>query len=331
MILVTGGAGFIGSHTCVELMESGYDLVIVDNLCNSDESVIGSISKLSGKSIELIKLDVSEGPGLRQVFANHKIDAVIHFAGLKAVGESVDRPLLYYKNNLGSTITLCQVMEEFDCRTMVFSSSATVYGSNNNAPYTEDMPLSATNPYGSTKVFQEQILSDLAISNKRWKIALLRYFNPVGAHSSGLIGDNPAGIPNNLMPYICQVAAGKLPYLNVFGRDYSTPDGTGVRDYIHVSDLAKGHIQALRYIENHAGVLPVNLGRGEGYSVLDVVEAFERVNQTKVPIKFVERRPGDIASCWADVHKAEKLLNWRAVLPLEAMCKDSWRFASRRK
>jgi UDP-glucose 4-epimerase len=328
MILVTGGAGFIGSHICVELIESGFNIVIADDLYNSSESVINSISQITGKSIEYYKIDVSDISRLRQVFTKHKIDAVIHLAGFKAVSESVARPLLYYRNNLGSTITLCRIMDEFNCRIMVFSSSATAYGLNNTPPYTEDMPLSATNPYGRTKAIQEQILSDLASADSRWHIAILRYFNPIGAHSSGLIGENPSGIPNNLMPYICRVAKGELPYLNIFGKNYLTHDGTGVRDYIHVVDLAKGHINALRYIENHAGVLTVNMGRGEGYSVLDVVKAFERTSGIKIPLKFVKRRPGDIAAYWANVHNAEKILNWRAVLSLDDMCVDSWRFVS---
>jgi len=328
MILVTGGAGFIGSHICVELIESGYDIVVVDNLCNSDDSVISSIIQITGKYFEFYKLDVSDVPGLRRVFEKHPIDAVIHLAGLKAVGESSVKPLLYYQNNLVSTLSLCRVMGEFGCHTLVFSSSATVYGPNNPVPYTEDMPLSASNPYGRTKIIQEQILTDITSADRYWNIALLRYFNPIGAHPSGLIGENPSGTPNNLMPYICCVAAGKLPFLNIFGRNYPTHDGTGARDYIHVADLARGHIKALDYIKNHSGILTVNLGRGEGYSVLDVVRSFEKVSGISIPLRFVENRPGDLPAYWADVSKANTLLDWRAAISLDAMCADSWRFAS---
>jgi UDP-glucose 4-epimerase len=326
MILVTGGAGFMGAHTCVELLESGYEIVIVDNLCNSDESVIKNISKITGKDIIFYRVDVCNYEKLHKVFAECKIDAVLHFAGFKAVGESVEKPLSYYRNNLVATLTLCRLMDEYRCRRIVFSSSATVYGVNNNPPFTEDMPVLATNPYGKTKLMQEQILTDLKLSDKRWSIAILRYFNPIGAHISGLIGENPRGIPNNLMPYICKVAIGNLPFLNIFGNDYNTPDGTCVRDYVHVMDIASGHIAALRYIETHDETLLVNLGRGEGLSVLDVVHAFESVTGKTIPFKFVSRRSGDVDTCWANITKAYNLLGWRANRTLNEMCADSWRY-----
>ena len=331
MILVTGGAGYIGSHTCVELLEAGYEIVVADNLSNSEESVIEAVFDITGKTFDFYKTDVCDADSLRRIFARWKIDSVIHFAGLKAVGESVEKPLEYYRNNLVGTLTLCRVMDEFACRKLVFSSSATVYGPYNRPPYTEEMQLSAVNPYGWTKIMQERILTDLAASDARWRIALLRYFNPLGAHKSGLIGERPRGIPNNLMPYICKVAAGELPHLNIFGNDYNTPDGTGVRDYIHVVDLARGHIAALKYIESHAEMLTVNLGKGEGYSVLDVVHAFERASGKTIPVKFAPRRAGDIDFYWADVKKAEKLLDWRAEYSLDEMCADNCRYVSKRK
>lgn len=330
MILVTGGAGFIGSHTCVELLESGYEIAVADNLCNSDEMVLEDITGITGKRFPFFQIDVRDTESLKSVFSQYSIDEVIHFAGLKAVGESVQNPLLYYRNNLECTLNLSQVMREFGCFKLIFSSSATVYGANNRPPYTEDMSFSPVNPYGWTKLMQEQVLRDLKASNNEWRVALLRYFNPVGAHKSGLIGENPRGIPNNLMPYICKVAAGELPFLNIFGNDYDTRDGTGIRDYIHVMDLAKGHVAAMRYIEEHDDLLTVNLGRGEGYSVLEVVRAFERASGRAIPSKFAPRRSGDIDACWADVERAAGLLNWRAGYSLDEMCADSWRFANRK-
>lgn len=329
MILVTGGCGFIGSHTCVELLNAGKEVVIVDNLYNSKIEVLDSIKSITGKTCDFYKVDINDESGLREVFSKHKIDAVIHFAGLKAVGESVEKPREYYSNNISGTLTLLKVMNEFNCKSIVFSSSATVYGNNNLPPFKEGMPTSATNPYGWTKVMQEQILSDIAFADKDMRIALLRYFNPIGAHPSGLIGENPNGIPNNLVPYICKVAVGKLPYLNVFGNDYDTVDGTGVRDYIHVVDLAKGHIAAFDYLENNKGCVTVNLGTGVGYSVLQVVEAYKKASKRDIPVKICPRRAGDIASCYADATRAKELFGWTAQYGIDEMCRDAWRFAEK--
>lgn len=323
-ILVTGGAGYIGSHTTIELLANGYEVIIVDNFYNSHPEVLKRIKELSGKDFKFYELDILDKEGLKKVFSENKIDAVIHFAGYKAVGESVAKPLMYYHNNLTSTFVLCEVMGEFGVKNIVFSSSATVYGLNNESPLVEDLPLSTTNPYGTTKLFIEQILRDLYISDKEWSIALLRYFNPIGAHESGRIGENPNGIPNNLMPFITQVAVGKREKLNVFGNDYDTKDGTGVRDYIHVVDLAKGHIKALEKHLHIKGVEAYNLGSGSGVSVLGLVEAFEKVNGMKISYVISERRPGDIATCFADSSKALKELHWKAEKTIEDMCRDSW-------
>lgn len=323
-ILVTGGAGYIGSHTVVELLNNDQDVIIVDNFSNSQPAVLDRIQELTGKNFTFYELDLLDKDHLRKVFEENKIDAVIHFAGYKAVGESVAKPLKYYHNNILSTVNLVEVMEEFHVKKIVFSSSATVYGMDNQAPFTEDMPTSATNPYGKTKVFIEHILDDLAFSDREWGVVLLRYFNPIGAHESGRIGEDPNDLPNNLMPYITQVAVGKLDQLAVFGDDYETHDGTGVRDYIHVVDLARGHLSALDYVLTHTGAQAVNLGTGEGYSVLDVVHAFERANEVEIPYKIVDRRPGDIAVGYADASKAKELFGWTATHSLEDMCRDSW-------
>lgn len=326
MILVTGGTGFIGSHTVVELQAAGYEVVIVDNLVNSKITTLDKIEKISGIRPKFYENDVCDREALENIFSENPIDAVIHFAGLKAVGESVAKPLEYYSNNLIGTLVLLDVMRAHGCKRFVFSSSATVYGMNNVAPYTEDMPTSATNPYGQTKFMQEIMLKDLCYADPELSVALLRYFNPIGAHESGLLGEDPNGIPNNLMPYICKVAAGKLPCLSVFGDDYDTPDGTGVRDYIHVVDLAKGHLSALRYLEGHKGVLTVNLGTGKGTSVLELVHAFEKASGVKVNHQIAARRPGDIATCFASTKKAEEVLGWRAEKDVDTMCADSWHF-----
>lgn len=325
-VLVTGGTGYIGSHTCVELLNSGYDVVIIDNLCNSKREVVDKIESITSKKVKFYEEDVCNKEALQTIFKENKIDAVIHFAGLKAVGESVQKPLMYYRNNLDSTLSLLEVMNEYNCKQLVFSSSATVYGTPKSLPIKEDFPLSTTNPYGSTKLMIEDILRDLYISDNDWSIALLRYFNPIGAHSSGLIGENPSGIPNNLMPYIIKVATGELPILNVFGDDYDTKDGTGVRDYIHVVDLALGHLKAIERIVNTKGVDTYNLGTGEGYSVLELVKTFERVNGIKVNYQITDRRPGDIAACYADPSKAKELLDWQAQKNIEEMCYDSYHF-----
>ena len=330
MILVTGGCGYIGSHTVVELMEAGEkEIVIADNLCNSKIDVLDRIEKLTGVRPYFYKVDIRDAEGLRAMFRERRIDAVIHFAGLKAVGESCREPHLYYENNISGTLTLLRVMAEFGCKQIVFSSSATVYGMNNEAPYHEEMPTSATNPYGWTKVMQEQILRDISAADPDFRVALLRYFNPIGAHGSGLLGENPNGIPNNLLPYICKVAVGSLPKLNVFGDDYPTHDGTGVRDYIHVVDLARGHVCAIRYLRENTGVLTVNLGTGIGYSVLDVVKAYEKACGKQIPYEICARRPGDIATCYADPARAEALLGWKAEYDLDKMCADAWNFAYR--
>ncbi len=325
-ILITGGAGYIGSHTCVELLAAGYDLVVIDNFSNSKPDVLRRVEQISGRTLTFEEVDIRDRNALRDVFRHHAIDAVIHFAGLKAVGESVAQPLRYYDNNISGSIALFEVMAESGVKTLVFSSSATVYGDPHSVPIREDFPLSATNPYGRSKLMLEEILRDLSRSDETWHIALLRYFNPVGAHDSGIIGEDPNGIPNNLMPYITQVAVGKLPELSVFGNDYPTPDGTGVRDYIHVVDLARGHLAALRAIDAKSGVTTVNLGTGQGYSVLDVVRAFEKASGRPVPYRIVDRRPGDVAQCYADPALADQLLGWRAEKDLDAMCRDSWRW-----
>ena len=325
-ILVTGGAGYIGSHTCVELLAAGHNLVVIDNFSNSKPAVLGRVEQISGRQVPFMEVDIRDRGALRDVFRQHAIDAVIHFAGLKAVGESVSQPLRYYDNNISGSIALFEVMAESRVKTLVFSSSATVYGDPHSVPIREDFPLSATNPYGRSKLMLEDILRDLSRSDESWKIALLRYFNPVGAHESGTIGEDPNGIPNNLMPYITQVAVGKLPQLSVFGDDYPTPDGTGVRDYIHVVDLARGHLAALEALSGKPGVMTVNLGTGQGYSVLDVVRAFEKASDRQVPYRIVPRRPGDVAQCYADPTLAHELLGWRAERGLDEMCSDSWRW-----
>ena len=326
-ILVTGGTGYIGSHTCVELLQKGYEVVVFDNLYNSKRDVVDKIEKITGKKITFYKADMLDKESMRPVFAEHTFDAVIHFAGLKAVGESVEKPLLYYKNNIAGTLNLCEMMNEYGCKKIIFSSSATVYGSPETVPITEDFPLSTTNPYGSTKLMLEGILSDLCVPDKEWSVVLLRYFNPIGAHESGLLGESPNGIPNNLMPYITQVAVGKLPELGVFGNDYDTPDGTGVRDYIHVVDLAKGHVNAVEKATSANGVNIYNLGTGNGYSVLDIVKAFEAANGVTIPYSIKPRRAGDIATCYANPKKAKDELGWEAKYDLQRMCEDSWRFA----
>ncbi len=325
-ILVTGGAGYIGSHTCVELLNAGYDVVIVDDFSNSKPEVLNRIREITGKDFVFYQFDVADKENMRCVFEENKIDAVIHFAGYKAVGESCQIPLKYYKNNLGSTFTLCELMEEFDVKRLVFSSSATVYGSPKTVPIREDFPLSTTNPYGATKLMQEDIFRDIAKADPSWSIALLRYFNPVGAHKSGRIGEDPSGIPNNLMPYISQVAIGKRECLSVFGNDYDTPDGTGVRDYLHVVDLALGHIKAVEKVLSGSGIDAYNLGTGNGYSVLDMVKAFEKASGQKVNYKIAPRRDGDVATCYADPSYAAEKLGWKAVRELEEMCEDTWRW-----
>ena len=325
-VLVTGGCGYIGSHTCVELLDSGYDVVVVDNLSNSKEDVIDKIKKITNKDFKFYEGDCCDKELLNHIFKGNNIDAVIHFAGFKAVGESVKLPLKYYRNNLDSTITLLEVMNEFNCKRLVFSSSATVYGKPKSLPIKEDFPLSTTNPYGATKLMIEDILKDLYASDNEWSIAILRYFNPIGAHKSGLIGENPNDIPNNLMPYIVKVATKELEVLNVFGDDYDTHDGTGVRDYIHVVDLAKGHIKAIEKVTNDKGIDAYNLGTGNGYSVLDIVNTFERVNNIKVNYKIAPRRPGDIDACYADPTYAKEKLGWEATLGIDEMCKDAYNF-----
>ncbi|MFA8344248.1 MAG: UDP-glucose 4-epimerase GalE [Rhodothermaceae bacterium] len=323
-ILVTGGAGYIGSHTIVQLLEADYEVVVVDNLSNSKVEALTRVEEITEKKVKFYKTDLLNKKALEDVFANEKIDAVIHFAGLKAVGESVEIPLKYYHNNITGTLNLCEVMKKFVVKNLVFSSSATVYGDPHKVPITEDFPLSVTNPYGRTKLMIEEILSDLYKSDDKLNIAVLRYFNPVGAHASGKIGEDPNGIPNNLVPYISQVAVGKREELSVFGGDYKTPDGTGVRDYIHVVDLADGHLKALEKLEQNPGLVTYNLGTGNGYSVLDIIKSYEEASERKVAYKIVERRAGDIAECYADPEKAEKELNWKAVRGIDEMCRDSW-------
>lgn len=327
-ILVTGGCGYIGSHTVVELFASGHEVIIVDNLCNSNINVLDRIEQISGKRPLLYQADIRSEELLTEIFTAHKIDAVIHFAALKAVGESVAKPTLYYENNVSGSLVLFKVMNKYNIKNIVFSSSATVYGDPHTVPITEDFPLAATNPYGWTKLMMEQILRDLYVADNSWSIAILRYFNPVGAHPSGLIGENPNGIPNNLMPYITQVAVGKLKELSVYGDDYDTHDGTGVRDYIHVVDLANGHIKALDYLFKHNEVITVNLGTGTGYSVLDVVKAFAHAAGRNIPYVIKPRRSGDVAKYFANPEKAKQLIGWSAEYSIDQMCADSWRWQS---
>ncbi len=328
MILVTGGAGYIGSHTCIELLDAGEEIIVLDNFSNSKPEAIDLIKEVSGKDFKFVEADLLDRAAVRRVFEENEIESVIHFAGLKAVGESVAKPIEYYHNNITGTLILVDEMRKHGCKTLVFSSSATVYGDPASVPIKEDFPLSTTNPYGSTKLMIENILQDVYKSDNEWSIALLRYFNPIGAHSSGKIGENPNGIPNNLMPYIQQVAVGKLPKLGVFGNDYPTHDGTGVRDYIHVVDLAKGHLKAIQKLRTMTGVGIWNLGTGRGYSVLDVVKAFEKASGVTIPYEIKPRRPGDIAECYADPSKALKELGWKAELGIDEMCRDNWNFIS---
>ena len=328
-ILVTGGCGYIGSHTCVELINSGYDVSVLDNLYNSKEVVLDRIKMITGIRPKFYKVDILDREGLNKVFDENKIDAVIHFAGYKAVGESVSIPLTYYKNNISGSINLYEIMKDHDVKTLVFSSSATVYGDPASVPIKEDFPLSTTNPYGTTKLQNEQILKDVYVSDNKWSILLLRYFNPIGASKSGLLGETPNGIPNNLLPYIAQVATGQRDFLRVWGNDYDTVDGTGVRDYIHVVDLAKGHCKAIEYALKHEGVECINLGTGHGYSVLQVKDAFEKACGKKIAYKIMDRRPGDIATCYADTSKAKEMLGWQAEYNIEDMCNDAWNFASK--
>lgn len=325
-ILMTGGAGFIGSHTCVEVLESGMDIVVVDDFSNSKPEALNRIKRLTNKDFTSYSTNLLDFDGVCKIFEENQIDAVIHFAGFKAVGESVEKPLMYYHNNLSGTINLLRAMQKYNCKKIVFSSSATVYGMNNPIPYVETFPTSATNPYGYTKVMIEQILTDMCVADKDFTAILLRYFNPIGAHKSGLLGEDPNGIPNNLVPYICKVALGKLDHLNVFGNDYDTIDGTGVRDYIHVVDLAKGHVAALKYSLETAGLDAINLGTGKGTSVLEIVTSYEKACQKEIPRVFAPRRAGDIAEFYANNEKAKKLLNWNAELGIDEMCADSWNF-----
>ncbi|MEQ8199478.1 MAG: UDP-glucose 4-epimerase GalE [Clostridiaceae bacterium] len=327
-VLITGGAGYIGSHTCVELLNAGYDVIVMDNFSNSKPEVLNRIKKLSSRDFKFYEANLLNKQAVEEVFKDNRIEAAIHFAGFKSVGESINMPLDYYSNNLGGTLTLCSLMSKYNVKKLVFSSSATVYGMNNISPLTENLPLSTTNPYGSTKLMIEEMLRDLYISDKSWNISILRYFNPIGAHESGIIGEDPNGTPNNLMPYITQVAAGKREKLTIFGNDYTTHDGTGVRDYIHVVDLAKGHLKALWKITGSSGISTYNLGTGTGYSVLDVVRSFENVTGCKIPYIMAPRRPGDIGTCYSDPSKAFSELGWKAEKTLEDMCRDSWRWQS---
>ena len=329
-VLITGGAGYIGSHTCIELIEAGREVLVLDNLCNSSEEALRRVEKIVSRPIPFIKGDIRDRELLKKLFQEHDIDAVIHFAGLKAVGESVEIPLTYYENNINGSVVLFQEMANAGVTDIVFSSSATVYGDPASVPIKEDFPLSATNAYGRSKLFIEGILEDVFVSDNRWRAALLRYFNPVGAHISGTIGEDPSGIPNNLMPFISQTAVGKREKLSVFGGDYDTHDGTGVRDYIHVVDLAKGHVKAIEALErrNEGHILTVNLGTGQGYSVLDMVKAFEKASGKTVPYQIVDRRPGDIAICYADPSYAKEVLDWQAEFGVERMCEDTWRWQS---
>lgn len=328
-ILVTGGAGYIGSHTCIELAAAGYELVVLDNLSNSSLEALKRVEQIAGVSIAFVEGDVRDQALLRRVFGEFNIDSVIHFAGLKSVGESVAMPLRYYDNNVSGSVALFEVMGEFGCKRLVFSSSATVYGDPASVPIREDFPLSTTNPYGASKLMVENVLRDLYVSDADWSIGILRYFNPVGAHESGLIGEDPNGIPNNLMPFVSQVAVGQREKLSVFGGDYNTPDGTGVRDYIHVVDLAKGHVKALKTLQKQPGLVTVNLGTGRGYSVLEMVKAFEKVSGKTVAYEVVARRPGDIAQCYADPAFALETLGWQAQFDIDRMCADAWRWQSK--
>ena len=326
-ILVTGGAGYIGSHTCVELLKAGEDIIVLDNYSNSKKEVIEKIKKITGKDFKAYEVDLLNREDVEKVFEENNIEEVIHFAGLKAVGESVEKPLWYYENNVYGTIVLLETMKKYNCKKIVFSSSATVYGSPKTLPIKEDFDLHTTNPYGTTKLMIEQILESVCVADKEFAVAILRYFNPIGAHESGIIGEDPNGIPNNLMPYIVGVAKGKFDHLNVYGNDYNTKDGTGVRDYIHVVDLSLGHLKALDKIRKESGVKIYNLGTGNGFSVLDLVNNFEKVNGIKIKYEIVDRRPGDIAECYANASKAEIELNWKAIKTIEDMCRDSWNFA----
>ena len=328
-ILVTGGTGFIGSHTVLELILKQYNVVVLDNLSNSKVESLNRVEKLTGKKISFCQCDLIDKASLSKIFSENSFDGVIHFAGLKAVGESVEKPLKYYQNNITGTLNLCEVMQKYSVKNLVFSSSATVYGNPDQSPLTESSELSAVNPYGQTKLTIEYILQDLYNADNGWNIALLRYFNPVGAHKSGEIGEDPNGIPNNLMPYITQVAVGKLEKLRVFGGDYPTPDGTGIRDYIHVVDLANGHLKALEKLDENPGLVIYNLGTGKGSSVLDVIHAFEHANGIKIPYEITQRRPGDAATCYADVTKAAKELNWSAKYNLKEMCRDAWNWQTK--
>ncbi len=329
MILLTGGAGYIGSHTCAALAAAGQSFVILDNFSNAQHSVIERLERVVGAKVQLVEGDVADADLVGRLLRDHRVKAVMHFAAYKAVGESVEQPLRYYQNNVGGTVALLEAMQGAGVGTLVFSSSATVYGDPASVPITEDFPLAATNPYGWTKLMMEQVLADVVASQPDfWRVARLRYFNPVGAHASGLIGEDPLGVPNNLMPYVAQVASGQRPYLNVWGNDYSTPDGTGVRDYIHVMDLAEGHVSALRYLQDYAGLLTVNLGTGRGTSVLEMVAAFERASGRPIPVQVGPRRAGDVAQCWADPTVANQLLGWRATRGLDQMCADAWRWQS---
>ena len=325
-ILVTGGAGYIGSHTCVELLNSGYEIIVVDNFSNSKPEVLKRIQEITNKEFKFFNLNILDRISLEEIFSENKIDAVIHFAGLKAVGESVKIPLSYYYNNITGTLVLCEVMRKYNVNKMVFSSSATVYGKPESVPIREDFSLSTTNPYGRTKLMIEEILRDIYVADNNWSIALLRYFNPIGAHESGILGDNPNGIPNNLMPIITQVAVGKREKVIIFGNDYNTCDGTGVRDYIHVVDLARAHIKALEKIMSTKGIEPYNIGTGIGYSVLELINNFEKTTNHKIPYSISKRRPGDIDQCYADPTKAKKVLNWFAKKSIEEMCRDAWRW-----
>ena len=327
-VLVTGGAGYIGSHACVELLEAGHSVTVVDNLCNSNEKSLRRVREITGRGLDFVRADLRDGAALDRILREQRFDAAIHFAGLKAVGESVQRPIDYYENNVGGTLSLCRALARAAVRNLVFSSSATVYGDPASVPIREDFPLCATNPYGRSKLFIEEILKDLHGADPTWSLVLLRYFNPVGAHPSGRIGEDPGGIPNNLMPFVAQVAVGKLPRLRVFGDDYPTPDGTGVRDYIHVVDLARGHLAALEKLREAPGVVVYNLGTGRGYSVLEMVAAFERASGRPIPYEIVARRPGDIATCYADPALAREELGWQAELGIDAMVTDTWRWQS---
>lgn len=328
-VLITGGTGFIGSHTIVEFLEEGYDLVVLDNFVNSKPCVINRIEKITGKKFKFYNADLLNYEAVDKIFSENSIDSVIHFAGLKAVGESVSQPLRYYDNNITGTLNLCRAMKKYGVKRIVFSSSATVYGAPRSVPIKEDFPLSTTNPYGQTKLVIERILSDIAFAEKDWSVSILRYFNPIGAHKSGLLGEDPKGIPNNLLPYISKVGIGELEYLSVYGNDYNTPDGTGVRDYIHVVDLARAHLSALKRAERVIGTEYYNIGTGVGYSVLDIVKAYERTTGANIPYKIVGRRPGDIAECYADPTKAAEYLGWKAEYGIEDMCRDAYRWQVR--